>query len=570
MKNFSIPVLTAVVMLSLLPDPGYSQQDISQSARKATMHKEVPDDLYLPYTSEELKTSPAPSYRSAIFTMTQVNVDEYGENIIGDAANEPSIAIDPTNPDKMVIGWRQFDNVNSNFRQAGYGYTSDGGQTWTFPGVIEPGIFRSDPVLDYDSEGIFYFNSLTSQSSVFSCHVFRSQDGGVTWDAGIYAHGGDKQWMTLDRSGGVGEGNIYSFWTLYYSSCMPGNFTRSTNGGSGYEPCVLVAGSPYWGTMTVNSNGVLYVVGAGEWGGIIIARSSSAQVPGGNIDWDFSIEVNLDGSLGGWSAVNPEGLLGQAYIDVDRSAGAGQGNIYVLATVERYSNGDPADVMFSRSTDGGLTWSSPVRVNDNPGTDDYQWFGTMSVAPDGRIDVIWLDTRNALPGSYYSALYYSYSTDQGVTWSVNEQLSDPFDPHAGWPQQQKMGDYFDMESDVTGAHLAWANTLNGEQDVYYSHIVPQYVAIEDHTYPANTISLTCFPNPCREQTTIRYSIPVTGAVNLDLYDIYGKKINTLLDQIRKPGIYSLEFQAAMLPAGYYYLQMRAGSGSITKSLVLID
>jgi len=127
-----------------------------------------------------------------------------------------------------------------------------------------------------------------------------------------------------------------------------------------------------------------------------------------------------------------------------------------------------------------------------------------------------------------------------------------------------------MESDVTGAHLAWANTLNGEQDVYYSHIVPQYVAIEDHTYPANTISLTCFPNPCREQTTIRYSIPVTGAVNLDLYDIYGKKINTLLDQIRKPGIYSLEFQAAMLPAGYYYLQMRAGSGSITKSLVLID
>ncbi|UCC29970.1 MAG: hypothetical protein JSU86_17440, partial [Phycisphaerales bacterium] len=43
------------------------------------------------------------------FVSIQVNVDSYGNNIVGDAANEPSIAIDPTDPDKIVIGWRQFD-----------------------------------------------------------------------------------------------------------------------------------------------------------------------------------------------------------------------------------------------------------------------------------------------------------------------------------------------------------------------------------------------------------------------------------------------------------------------------
>jgi hypothetical protein len=93
----------------------------------------------------------------------------------------------------------------------------------------------------------------------------------------------------------------------------------------------------------------------------------------------------------------------------------------------------------------------------------------MSVAPDGRIDVVWLDTRDNSV-SNISALYYSNSTDGGATWSINERLSDYFDSHLGWPNQNKMGDYFDMVSDNNGASLAWAATFNGEQDVYYSYI----------------------------------------------------------------------------------------------------
>src|SRR3954447_785055 len=79
------------------------------------------------------------------FTSYQVNVNGNGQNITLDAANEPSIAIDPTNRNKMSIGWRQFDSVSSNFRQAGYGYTNNGGTSWTFPGVLQKGVFRSDP-----------------------------------------------------------------------------------------------------------------------------------------------------------------------------------------------------------------------------------------------------------------------------------------------------------------------------------------------------------------------------------------------------------------------------------------
>src|SRR3954464_9136718 len=76
------------------------------------------------------------------FTSYQVNVGADGQNITGDAANECSITIDPSNPSRMSIGWRQFNSVFSNFRQGGWAYTTNGGTSWTFPGVLENNSFR--------------------------------------------------------------------------------------------------------------------------------------------------------------------------------------------------------------------------------------------------------------------------------------------------------------------------------------------------------------------------------------------------------------------------------------------
>ena len=81
-------------------------------------------------------------------------------DVIGDAGNEPSIAVDPSAPNRMVAGWRQFDSISSNFRQAGNAYTTNGGQGWRFLGSLTPGIFRSDPVLGFDSSGVVYYHSL--------------------------------------------------------------------------------------------------------------------------------------------------------------------------------------------------------------------------------------------------------------------------------------------------------------------------------------------------------------------------------------------------------------------------
>src|SRR6478609_10923521 len=77
-----------------------------------------------------LDTSPRMVSPHGAFISYQVNVDANGNNIVGDAANECTISVDPTNPSRMAIGWRQFNSVSSNFRQGGWGYTSDGGFHW--------------------------------------------------------------------------------------------------------------------------------------------------------------------------------------------------------------------------------------------------------------------------------------------------------------------------------------------------------------------------------------------------------------------------------------------------------
>ena len=112
-----------------------------------------------------IETSPRMISQYDTFTSYQVNVDSNGNNILGDAANEPSISVDPTNGNKMAIVWRQFNSVTSNFRQAGWGYTTNGGTSWTFPGVLQNNVFRSDPVSNSDETGAFFYLSLQSNQA---------------------------------------------------------------------------------------------------------------------------------------------------------------------------------------------------------------------------------------------------------------------------------------------------------------------------------------------------------------------------------------------------------------------
>ena len=83
-----------------------------------------------------------------------------------------------------------------------------------------------------------------------------------------------------------------------------------------------------------------------------------------------------------------------------------------------------ADVGYVRSTDGGLTWSKPRSIaDDDPKKLNGKFLPMLSVAPNGRLDAAWWDTRDD-PGIRANDVYYAYSEDDGVTWSKNIRISD--------------------------------------------------------------------------------------------------------------------------------------------------
>ena len=403
-RSSHLLILIAIAAFTI----GYSASTtVAQNRRNDldSVHRERLEDPAAKNTSTQPVVSPPAQFNFGNFQSVQVNVDANGNNIVGDAANEPSIAMNPLNNENMVIGWRQFDSITSNFRQAGVASTVDGGSTWNNNGPIDAGVFRSDPVLAADSKGrIFYYSlSTTSNFDAFFCDMFISEDGGLTWGAPIPARGGDKQWMTIDKSGGRGDGYIYAMWNPSFSCCPEGYFTRSVDNGQNY---LLPIDSPapiIWGTLDVGPDGELYICGASTFSDFGVIRSDDAQLSGVMPTFPQAVPVEL-GTLRFGEGPNPGGLLGQFDVGTDHSNTPNRGNVYFLGSVQMAEN-DPLDIAFSRSTDGGLTWSKAVRINtDNQAPGKYNWFGTMSVAPCGRIDVIWNDMRDDTDGTM-SALY---------------------------------------------------------------------------------------------------------------------------------------------------------------------
>ena len=78
-----------------------------------------------------------------------------------------------------------------------------------------------------------------------------------------------------------------------------------------------------------------------------------------------------------------------------------------------------------------------------------------------------------------------------------------------------------------------------------------------------------YPNPFNPSTVIKYEVPQNSFVNINVYDILGNKISTLVNQEKPAGRYELKFDASNLPSGIYFYIIRAGSFSQTKKMMLM-
>ena len=78
-----------------------------------------------------------------------------------------------------------------------------------------------------------------------------------------------------------------------------------------------------------------------------------------------------------------------------------------------------------------------------------------------------------------------------------------------------------------------------------------------------------YPNPFNPSTTIEYTIPENTAVELKVFDILGKEIWTLVNEVKAPGKYEVLFEANNLSTGIYYYRMQAGDFVDTRKLILL-
>ena len=111
----------------------------------------------------------------------------------------------------------------------------------------------------------------------------------------------------------------------------------------------------------------------------------------------------------------------------------------------------------------------------------------------------------------------------------------------------------------------WNDTRNDPFDIYCnirSFANPDTtvnIKLISHAIPENFKLYQNYPNPFNPVTKIGYLIPKPGFVSLKVYDVLGKEVATLVNQVMEPGKYSLEFKGESLASGLYFYTIKAGN-----------
>ncbi len=186
-------------------------------------------------------------------------------------------------PNRMAIGWRQFDTITSNFRQAGLGLQRPtAAATWTFPGVLEPGVFRSRSGARRRRRRQLLLQQPGGRAPGLTAATSSSRPTAARpGELRCYAYGGDKQWMAVDRTGGIGDGQHLPGLETTPAAAATTGFNRSTDGGAELRAAGRDARQPELGHARPSApDGALYVGRHRPINGSRLRRRSIVDRPG--------------------------------------------------------------------------------------------------------------------------------------------------------------------------------------------------------------------------------------------------------------------------------------------------
>jgi hypothetical protein len=380
-------------------------------------------------------------------------------------AAESAVKIHPTNVNKVVAG--------SNGPGPGQimWYSTNGGSTWTQSAALPQGNTCCDPTVDWSSNGQYaYTSALGGCSGICNVWVYRSADGGATWNdlatltpgdgrrEVTSANTSDKQFLHVDKfATSTFRDNVYLCWhdnnTLMFS--------RSTDFANTWSVPLAMSNGNQLGIgcdLTTDKNGNLYYFWpSGNSRNILVRKSTNG---GASFNAAVTVATTQDGYDFAIPAMETRRPFIYASADADLSNGAFANSIYVSwvdttapESVTPANNHARIQVAYSR--DGGATWTvrTPHEMGDVNTVDRFNpWLG---VGPDGKVYVMFYDTRRS-PTRVEVDVFYSVSSDGGNTWATPIRLTSVLSPQIDTAFE--WGDYNGL--DVVGSQLISTFTDN--------------------------------------------------------------------------------------------------------------
>jgi hypothetical protein len=135
-------------------------------------------------------------------------------------------------------------------------------------------------------------------------------------------------------------------------------------------------------------------------------------------------------------------------------------------------------------------------------------------------------------------------------------------PVPGYP----MGIFATTNDDESVVMVSWEEIFT---EIQINKTLPKAVSSNAEEIPIDYSLSQNYPNPFNPSTTIKYSVPEPGIVQLKVYDIIGNEVAVLVNEKKAPGSYNAGFNAARLASGVYIYTLRAGSFVETKKMILM-
>ncbi len=494
---------------------------------------------------------------------------------------EPYLAINPDNPQHLVVAWMGWENI-ADLLKIKTKTSFDGGRSWSetvaLPHVTS-GFSSADPSIAFNHQGEVFISYIdftgTTPPVTGGVYLCRSADGGLSWDSPQAVittdFDGDKwpidrPWMVIDRSEGPHQGNIYVT-SMNLNRTMPSfnpYLSTSTDNGNTFTSRYLDA--PGWlagnlnplpvCTPTVTSNGVF----CGVYPSFSLVQSFFPQAflvtstDGGNTIAHQLVERITDNIIAGDFGDAKKGpLLLADPTDPD----------HLVFISLRAIHGD-LDVFINESFDLGASWSSPLRVNDDPiGNNRMQDMLWGDFDDDGDLIISWRDRRNGADSTFQTAsdVWAAYRPAGQQSFEANFSLTNQ-DVAFDDVLERAGNDFMNIQLQNDTLHATWGDARDGRLNIWFRQLTVTGEVVSNRQIASETTpNLSIYPNPAKTFLQIQ---------SQDIHRV------TLRDQAGRmhfaqayaSGTADITLSLKQLPTGVYLLEVVTAQGRYVEQVLV--